>query len=237
MTRWLLTCEHGGNQIPARWRHLFRGADEVLESHRGWDRGSLDVFRTLEPEIADAAFPAQLSRLLVDLNRSMGHRHLFSGYTRTLPAAEKQQILEQHYLPWRKAVVDQVQDWRKAGVTVIHVSVHSFTPELNGHRRNADIGLLYDPGRPLERELSRRWRELLTELAPDIRVRMNYPYRGTADGFTRSLRTIHPAGYAGIELELNEGSIARHAARITAAVLDSMRRLRAGFDPATVPAG
>ena len=236
MTRWLLTCEHGGNHVPARWRYLFRGAESVLESHRGWDRGSLDVFRALEAEIADAAFPAQLTRLLVDLNRSVGHRHLFSAYTRTLTTAEKQQILDQHYLPWRKAVEDRVNDWRKAEHTVLHVSVHSFTPELDGHRRNADIGLLYDPGRPLERKLSRDWRQLLTELAPDIRVRMNYPYRGTADGFTRRLRTVHPTGYAGIELELNEGSMARRAARITAAVLDSTRRLRAGFCPATEPA-
>ncbi|MGB5211996.1 MAG: N-formylglutamate amidohydrolase [Gammaproteobacteria bacterium] len=236
MTRWLLSCEHGGNQVPERWRHLFRDADTVLESHRGWDRGSLDMFRALEAEIADAAYSAHVTRLLVDLNRSVGHRHLFSSYSRDLAPAEKQQILEQYYLPWRMAVADRISGWRQDRHAVLHVSVHSFTPELDGHRRNADIGLLYDPGRPLERELSRCWRGLLADLAPDIRVRMNYPYRGTADGFTRWLRASNPSGYAGIELELNEGSIARRAAEITAAVLASMRRLRSEFDPATVPA-
>ena len=34
---------------------------------------------------------------------------------------------------------------------VLHVAVHSFTPVLHGERRNADVGLLYDPARPRER--------------------------------------------------------------------------------------
>ena len=34
------------------------------------------------------------------------------------------------------------------GRRVIHISSHSFTPELNGKVRRADVGLLYDPGSP-----------------------------------------------------------------------------------------
>jgi len=44
------------------------------------------------------------------------------------------------------------------GDRVIHVAVHSFTPTLRGVRRNADVGLLYDPARPGELALARRWR-------------------------------------------------------------------------------
>jgi len=30
----LITCEHGGNRIPARYRPLFRGAGKLLDSHQ-----------------------------------------------------------------------------------------------------------------------------------------------------------------------------------------------------------
>ncbi|MGB5624070.1 MAG: N-formylglutamate amidohydrolase [Gammaproteobacteria bacterium] len=237
MIRWLLTCEHGGNDVPPRWRGRFAGGEPILSGHRGWDRGSLEIFNVLAPRIADAAFPARITRLLVDLNRSPGHRHLFSEYTRGLPATEKQEILDTCYLPWRGAVVDQVEEWYRQHAWVLHVSVHSFTPEFAGRRRNADIGLLYDPGRPLERALSQRWKSALKQTGPEFRIRMNYPYRGTADGFTRWLRLRYPQRYAGVELELNEGTLAADTPAVAATVLASLERLRSDFDPEAAPAG
>jgi predicted N-formylglutamate amidohydrolase len=94
--------------------------------------------------------------------------------------------------------------------------VHSFTPELNGKVRTADVGLLYDPTRDAERELCRRWQKaLLTQIAAtrgdrtniwsDYRIRRNYPYRGSSDGLTTTLRRVFPAlAYIGIELEVNQ---------------------------------
>lgn len=237
MIRWLLTCEHGGNQVPEPWRESFAGAETVLASHRGWDRGSLAMLKAMEPEIADAAFSARVTRLLVDLNRSVGHRHVFSEFTRHLPRRERQTILDEYYHPWRQAVITRLDGWLREGAWVLHVSVHSFTGSLDGQRRNADIGLLYDPGRPLERAFCRSWRDRLRVMAPTVRVRMNYPYRGTADGFTRWLRRRHPRRYAGVELELNEGTLADRGADMTDAVVASARSLKADFDPAAAPAG
>ena len=37
----LLTCEHGGNDVPYEYQHLFEDARHVLETHRGWDIGIL----------------------------------------------------------------------------------------------------------------------------------------------------------------------------------------------------
>lgn len=92
-----------------------------------------------------------------------------------------------------------------AGARVIHVSAHSFTPILDGQARTADIGLLYDPSRAFESRVCRSWRDRLATAAPHLRVRRNYPYRGTADGFTTYLRTRFPMDrYAGIELEVNQ---------------------------------
>lgn len=227
MIRWILTCEHGGHRVPVRWRELFVGAENVLQSHRGWDRGALSTYKTLVPEIADAAFHSTTTRLLVDLNRSLHHRSLFSEFTRVLPESQRREIILQHYLPYRERVADTIAKWRQADDTVIHLSIHSFTPVMDGHVRNADVGLLYDPGRELERTVCRQWCGRLKAVAPGCRVRLNYPYRGTADGLTKWLRQQHPAGYAGIELELNEGNVGRRCSEVAAYVLDSLAGLRA----------
>ena len=42
----LLTCEHGGNRVPAEFARLFRGKRNLLDSHRGYDPGALELART-----------------------------------------------------------------------------------------------------------------------------------------------------------------------------------------------
>jgi predicted N-formylglutamate amidohydrolase len=88
---------------------------------------------------------------------------------------------------------------------VLHISSHSFTPELNGKVRKADIGLLYDSVRPLEADLCERWQFALKRIAPELTVRRNYPYRGNGDGLTSWFRKNMPPGtYLGVELEINQ---------------------------------
>ena len=83
----VLTCEHGGNQVPQAYRHLFRGAQDMLNSHRGWDPGALDLYEALLPQ-ADAGWSATVTRLLVELNRRRASE-LFSEYSRVLGPAER----------------------------------------------------------------------------------------------------------------------------------------------------
>lgn len=200
--RWLFTCEHGGHAVPGEYQALFRGAEEVLASHRGWDAGALDVFKALAPDHGDAVFAATTTRLLVDLNRSLHHPRVFSEFTRALPPAARADLAARCWRPWREAVAGTVAGWLDSGHPVRHIAVHSFTPVLNGQVRHADIGLLYDPGRETERILCLRWQSLLA--ARGWRVRRNYPYRGNADGHTTALRRRFGPGYAGVEVELNQ---------------------------------
>ena len=88
------------------------------------------------------------------------------------------------------------------------MAVHSFTPELDGVVRNADIGLLYDSRRKHESELCRRWTASLHNLDPTLRVRFNYPYSGASDGLSTWLRKRHPqTRYLGVELEINQALV------------------------------
>lgn len=203
MTRRLfLSCEHGGNDVPPPFRPFFRGAAAVLASHRGLDLGALDLFTHLRP-LADASYSTTLSRLCIEMNRSEGHRQLFSAYTKALPPPLKEVLLA-HYHAYRDPVIADVAACLRAKEQVLHVSMHSFTPVLDGIERPLDIGLLYDPSRAAEKAFCTAWDREIRRRAPGLRVRMNRPYKGTADGFTTALRRRFPKGYAGIELEVNQ---------------------------------
>jgi predicted N-formylglutamate amidohydrolase len=223
----LITCEHGGNRIPARYRWLFQGRRALLDTHRGYDPGALVMARALASAFRAPLVISTVSRLLVDLNRSIGHPQLFSAATRGAPAKLRSEILEQHYQPYRAQVERVIRQSVSRGRRVIHVSSHSFTPELHGKLRRADVGLLYHPGRHGEVDLCARWKAALAASAPEIRVRRNYPYAGKGDGLTSHLRLHFPRGaYVGIELEVNQRIVLAQGRCWTAlrgVLIDSLR--------------
>ena len=227
MDTFLITCEHGGNRIPAPYRQLFRGQRALLDSHRGYDPGSLVMAKALANTCRAPVVASTTSRLLIDLNRSIGHPQLFSAATRGAPAETRAQIVEQYYRPYRVQVERLIGQAVARGHRVIHISSHSFTGELDGAVRGADVGLLYHPGRRGEAEVCARWKEVLAAIAPELRVRRNYPYAGKGDGLTSHLRRrFAPCDYVGIELEVNQGIVIAAGRRWTALrrmLIDTLR--------------
>lgn len=200
-----ISCEHGGNRVPQNFKALFTGQEELLRSHRGYDAGALPLAKMLAREMSAPLEKSETTRLLVDLNRSQTSKSLFSEPVQSLPAEEKRQLLESYYLPYRKAVAGTIEDMIAIGAQVVHLSIHSFTPMLDGELRNAELGLLYDSSRSREKQFCDTWRHLLQPRLPDMRIRSNYPYRGSDDGLVRSLRNrFDQQDYLGIELEVNQ---------------------------------
>src|SRR4030081_1301042 len=66
MDTFIITCEHGGNRIPAPYRRLFRGRRVLLDSHRGYDPGALVMARALARAFRAPLVTSTISRLLVD---------------------------------------------------------------------------------------------------------------------------------------------------------------------------
>lgn len=225
--RLILTCEHAGHRIPREHAPLFRGAAALLASHRGWDPGALAVARHLARAGGVPLRAVTWSRLLVEANRAPANPRIWSQFTKSLPADERACILDRYWWPHRREVETMVQEHATAGARVVHVAVHSFTGVLGHEVRNADIGLLYDPARPGEAALCRRWQEALHAVDPGLRVRRNYPYRGVADGLPTWLRRrFGEDAYAGVELELNQqlltGAGLRRMKRSLAASLEQL---------------
>lgn len=203
--RIVVSCEHGGRDVPPAYAEWFADAEALLESHRGWDPGALDLARDLATRFDAPLFFSTTTRLLVDLNRSIGHRRLHSEITRDRSRAERAAMVANHYRPHRDAVEGHIAACIAAGGRVLHIASHSFTPVFHGVVRNADIGWLYDPSRPQERAFSDRWMAALKIRAPALRLRRNYPYRGGGDGLATLLRRRFDGDrYLGIELEVSQ---------------------------------
>jgi predicted N-formylglutamate amidohydrolase len=210
----IISCEHGGNRVPREYQSLFRGKQSILQSHRGRDQGALELAQGLAAKIKAPLFSSVTTRLLVDLNRSLHHRHLFSEFTRHCNPALKTKILEHYYYPYRTKLEDAIRKIVAGGGTTLHLSVHSFTPRLRGQQRRADVGLLYDPRRPHELDRCCTLQNILRSTTNGLIVRRNYPYRGTADGFTTDLRKKYGAGeYLGIEIEINQKHVGTNSAK------------------------
>ncbi len=229
----LLSCEHGGAEIPRAYRQHFvgRAAREALASHRGADFGALWVAKRLARALGAPLHATTVSRLLVDTNRSEHHPRLFSEWSEALAPEERETVLDVHYRPHRARIEETIEELLRTSARVLHVAVHSFTPALDGVVRNADVGLLYDPRRAEELELAHGWAALLTSDEAKLRVRRNYPYRGVADGLTTALRKRYRGEcYVGIELELGQALVGRAGAtraRVALAVERTLRSLLA----------
>ncbi|EGV44662.1 N-formylglutamate amidohydrolase [Bizionia argentinensis JUB59] len=198
----VLTCEHGGNDVPTAYQSLFINAENILNSHRGYDLGALDLFKALIP-LSDFSKYSTTSRLLIELNRSLHHNNLFSEFSRNISKAAKQTIINEFYKPYRDSIESEISKCINQGEIVLHISVHSFTPIWNNKERLTDIGLLYDSKIYEEKQFCKILKaELLKRSA--FKIRYNQPYLGKSDGFTSYLRKQFPNKYIGVEVEINQ---------------------------------
>lgn len=226
----VVSCEHGGRDVPPAYAALFTARAALLDSHRGWDPGALQLARQIADAFGAPLYAATTTRLLIDLNRSPGHRQLFSEVTGRLAPAQHRQIVQQHYRPYRDAIEGEIARRIAGGQRVIHIASHSFNPALDGVVRQADVAWLYDPRRAAESALSRSWIAACAQRAPGLRLRRNYPYRGRGDGLAALLRKAYPDdAYVGIELEVNQRFVARGGASWTALRADLVESLAAAL--------
>lgn len=206
----LISCEHGGNRIPREYKsYVDQEFEALLKTHRGWDPGALMLAKEISRTENAPLYFTEVSRLVIDCNRSIHHKSCFGPVFRDADDEVKRVIAEDFYHPYRQSVVDGIERLRKQGYRVLHFAFHSFTPELNGEVRTAELGLLYDPARKSEK----RWADIVMESLRvqgfSGRARRNYPYLGKADGFTKYLRgAFGDSFYAGFEIEFNQALIA-----------------------------
>lgn len=212
----IITCEHASNKLPVEAKKLHI-PQAVLESHRGYDIGALSVYKKIVKRLRpDFHCAAKYSRLFIDLNRSITNKNSFNEFWDAatskgdVPKSLKDVAIDYHK-KYREPIETFVTECLKNKTPIIHLAIHSFTPILNGEKRNTDVGILYDPSNPVERKLADTIINDIKKYAAQLRIRKNYPYQGKTDGLCTTLRKISTMAhskefylYAGFEIEFNQ---------------------------------
>lgn len=226
----LISCEVGGNLVPPQLPALSRVAAATKSAQRskrttrktkrspaetidGPDVTALYVARRMSENLRAPLIANDNASQLIDVRRSLRNRQLFSGVTRDWPVTDRQRLIETIYLPYRARLRTQLSRMLSRSTYVIHLSLQSF-PLGEGKRRcRADMGLLYDPAEQDEVDFCLDWIDELYEELEMLRVRRNYPQRGTRDSITKAMRgEFKGENYLGIEMMINQAWAAREIA-------------------------
>jgi len=183
-SRWLVTCDHATNRVPAAVAGGNLGvAPADMARHIAYDVGAAGLTRALAERLASPAILADFSRLVIDPNRGEDDptlvMQLYDGTiipaNRQVAAAEVERRLATLYRPYHAAYAALAA--RRADTVI--VAIHSFTPCLRGRSpRPWQVGVLYSP---LDAAFSRA---LIARLAnaPNLCVGDNEPYAGCLPG-------------------------------------------------------
>lgn len=224
--RLVLTCEHASATVPDEYAGLGL-APAQLADHIGWDIGAAALATELHQRLGVPAVLSAASRLLVDCNRDLGdvdlmphesHGVVIPGNA-ALGSAARADRLARFYDPYHAAIDTQIVRCPDA----LLLSIHSFTPALNGRARPFDVGVLFDDFDGLADTFAR------DIAAAGFAVRLNEPYSGL-DGLIFSARSHGQRhGLRYLELEINNRLLRRDAdvCAIAARLLEPIAHLTA----------
>ena len=206
--RWLITCDHATNRVPAE----VAGGDLGLPAaemarHIAYDPGALGLAQALAAALDSPAIWSDFSRLVIDPNRGEDDptliMQLYDGTiipaNRRIDAAARAWRLDHLYRPYHAALADLTA----ARPDRVVVSVHSFTPCLRGRApRPWHVGVLSGADRRLSAPLID-----LLRADPDLCVGDNEPYAGHLPGDAVD-RHARAAGLLNTLIELRQDVIA-----------------------------
>lgn len=209
----LLLCDHASRKVPLALGDLGLEAAS-FERHIAYDIGAEAVSRRLSAHLDAPLVVAGFSRLVIDLNRPVGHPESIVEEIDGTPIPANQALDEsarrrritELFEPYHGAVNRTLARLREAGAPPAIFSVHSFSPGYGATPRPWDVGVLWnrDPriAAPLMDMLEAR----------GLKVGDNQPYSGQRLAYTID---VHggAAGLANCVIEISQDQV-RDAAGI-----------------------
>jgi predicted N-formylglutamate amidohydrolase len=177
----LLVCDHASSRFPEALGDM--GLDPFARRcHLAIDIGAGALTERLAESLGVTAVLAQYSRLVVDCNRQLLDPSAFLVFgdgifvpgNNNLSDADKKQRSDAIYWPYHKVISDQVGRLRSLGPPPLFVSIHSFTPVLNGISRSWEMGVLWDADEEVAKIVIEELRRAGYEVGD------NEPYSGKA---------------------------------------------------------
>lgn len=225
---WLITCDHAANTVPPFVGGGTLGLpDTEMNRHIAYDIGAQGVALALGEALNAPVICSNFSRLVIDPNRGLDDptlvMQLYDGTiipgNRFIDDAERHMRIDRLYRPYHDALT---QLSARDGIVI--VSMHSFTPRLNGHApRPWEIGVLSAGDRRIADPLLVRLQAALKTPVGD-----NEPYGGHLPGDAIDQHALRQ-GRPNALLELRQDLIKdpegqTHWAQLLAPHLESARK-------------
>lgn len=231
--RLVFSCDHASNRIPRVFGDFGLTADQ-REDHIAWDIGAARVAEILSDAFDAPAVFSGYSRLVIDCNRRPDDVSSIPPVSdgiairgnESLTQTTRAERMETFFEPFQYAV-GAMMNRTIPGAALALVSVHSFTPRMNGFDRPWHVGALW------ERD-DRIAAPFMAALAArgDVVVGDNLPYSFSRPrGFTLDSHAWEK-GIACMGIEVRQDLIADEAgaARWAAILIDALK-------PAFAPLG
>jgi predicted N-formylglutamate amidohydrolase len=206
----LLLGDHAGREIPRALQDLGL-PDAELDRHIAWDIGVAGYGAVLS-QVLNATFIHQrFSRLVIDCNRDPARADAIPEVSdgaeipgnRALTPAARQARVAEVAQPYHAAIAAELDARAERGLATTLISLHSFTPRMDGFDRPWRFGVLHADNSPYSAAVLARLRAEFGEAV----VGDNQPYRMDEVDFT----IPHHAGGRGLdylELEVRQDLVA-----------------------------
>ncbi|MDH3195831.1 MAG: N-formylglutamate amidohydrolase [Hyphomicrobiales bacterium] len=171
----LLVCEHAGRVIPQALGNLGLSA-RAYDEHIAWDIGAAEVSRGIAKRVGAPLVLQPYCRLVIDCNRppdepdaitAVSDRHPVPGNVQ-LSDGDRANRAREIFWPFQR----QIDSMFARSPRSLAVSIHSFTPVMDGVARPWDIGLLHRK----DSETAPCLKDLLAHRRPDLNIAFNEPY-------------------------------------------------------------
>lgn len=204
----LLVCDHAGRQVPACLDSLGVPSSEY-ERHIAWDIGAGALTEALGKTLGATTFRQVYSRLVIDCNRAPGREDMFVTLADGAPVpgnlgldpAAKSARMDAIFHPYHEAIATEIDTRLAQGRPPALVSVHSFTPAMQGDARPWHLGVLHDGASAASRAMLR-----LLAAEPGLVVGDNQPYAMDNVDYTIPRHAI-ARGLPYLELEVRQDLI------------------------------
>lgn len=206
----ILFCDHAGRAVPNQLGDLGLSAG-FFDKHIAWDIGIGQLGRGLSALLDAPLLLASYSRLVIDCNRhvddptsipQISDQIEIPGNRKLSPDQRRQRVAE-IFTPYHQALDHLIDGKLAAGQWPVLLSLHSFTPLMNGFQRPWQIGILWNEDARLPIPLMRRF-----AAEPGVVVGDNEPYSGR-DGHGYSMKYHAEArGLAHALIEVRQDLIA-----------------------------
>jgi predicted N-formylglutamate amidohydrolase len=142
----VLVCDHASKRVPRCLDNLGL-TPEQLDDHIGWDPGAADVARLLSKKLDAPLILSGYSRLVIDCNRPLQSSQSIPAQSAGILIPRNQNIttedrawrVNNFFTPYHNAI-NQLLAGRTNRPTFF-LSIHSFTPCLDGQHRPWHIGI------------------------------------------------------------------------------------------------